>query len=470
MKRFLAIFICLCLCLSGCATQLSPLESPAAPVATRPPQSEGPNGLPVFITDEHIPYMTGSESGCFVPEGLVTRGDACQMLYTLLENPVEGHCSFADLEPGDTYYDAVACLTAWGVISDSADNFNPHGLLSRAQLVTMLTRFYPIPGEDAAPYVGSFLRRRADIPQPEMLPGLPSFSDISSHWAAAAIENAVARGWVEPGGSFGPNVAVTRAEFCKILNRVLGRQGDAGTAILAEDIPFYSDVPSTHEAFADIMEASQSHDYYHNDNGIECWTGYNLSPGCHRKDGHLFYVDENGELLRGTSLGNLTFDDNGRYTCGVPETDALVAQILQSLGTDTMSDYQALRTAYYYCARNKVYIKHTWASYGCPPEDYSLYQHAYRARKFYESGGGTCYDFAAGFGILARALGYNAYIVYAQINEFYAPHGWVVIPEGGVNYIYDPEMEATRPWRHSGYDLFRITNHSIYHYWYTPWW
>ena len=45
-----------------------------------------------------------------------------------------------------------------------------------------------------------------------------------------------------------------------------------------------------------------------------------------------------------------------------------------------------------------------------------------------------------------------------------------MIPEDGINYIYDPEMESTRPWRHADFGLFRITNGSIYNYWYSPWW
>ena len=93
-----------------------------------------------------------------------------------------------------------------------------------------------------------------------------------------------------------------------------------------------------------------------------------------------------------------------------------------------------------------------------------------RALRFFRHGGGTCYGFAAAFGLLARSLGEHAYIVSAQVNQYYAPHGFVVIPENGVDWIYDVEMEATRMERHDDLDLFRIKNYGIYNYWYTPDW
>ncbi len=467
MKRLLAIFIILALCLSGCGPRLQPLGDGTALFEAPPtPDPSARHNLPRLETGEHIPYMAPLSDDTFGPEELVTRGEAAQMLYTLLANPIEGHCSFGDIFPKDDCYEAVAGLAAWGVIADSTGDFNPEALFSRAQLVTMLSAFYPPDGQGKAPYVGSFLRREAEHESASILPGIASFSDTAGHWSAGAVENAVARGWIEPGGEFGPDVAVTRAEFCRILNTVLGRRADVGTVTLSPDIPKFSDVPASHEAYGDIMEACTVHEYIPMD-GFEVWQGFPLTPGFHRVQGQLYFVDSEGQLVRNQSISNWRFDENGRYTTGVAEVDAKLAEVLQSLGADDMADWQALQAAYNYCVQGKVYIKHPWPSYGCEDD---RDEHAYRALRFMETGGGTCYDFAAAFGLLARSLGYHCYIVFAQINQFYAPHGWVVIPEGGVNYIYDPEMEATRPWRHDGFDLYRITNHSIYHYWYSPWW
>ena len=467
MKHRLAIFILLlfCLCLTGCAAQLSWDEEPAALFQPPAEPSGLERGVPQFNREEHLVYMSPLADGSFQPEGLLTRGEAAQMLYLLLNNPLPGRCSFSDISPVDACYEAVAGLTAWGVISDSSGAFRPDDLISRAQLFTMLKAFCPLSEEENLPYVGSFLRRQGQFEAPAMLPGVASYADISGHWAQAAIESAVALGWLDPGGAFGPDVAVTRAEFCRTMNRVLGRCADEGTILVSGDFSLYSDVPADHPAFADIMEASCAHDY-ELQNGTEVWLGHTLEPGFHRLLGRLYYVDENGQLLRNARYRNWDFDANGRYTTGLAEADALLAQVLQELGTDDMSDYEALRAVYSYCVWGHSYIRAPWI--GSYP-DYDRLEHAYRALRFFTNGGGNCYDYASAFGLLARSLGYNAYIVQAQINEFYADHSWVVIPEDGVNFIYDPEMESTRA-RHYGFDLFRIYNHSIYHYWYDPWW
>lgn len=461
MKRLLLPLCLLLFLLGGCArTEILPVDGPAF-------SREIPAPAPRLNTGDHIAYMS-AEDGLFRPEEPMRRGQACRIFFELLETKVEGSCSFSDIGPADDCYEAVACLAALGVVSDSEGPFDPEGLLSHAQLVTMLEAFYPIPAESPGLYVGSFLRRSAQTEPRQLLPDMAPFSDISGHWAEAYIQNAAERGWVRPGGPFLPDVAVTRAEFCQLLNRVLGRQGDPGAALFLGLSDSFSDVPTDHPAYADILEAAQPHEPSFTDSGAEHWLFPDREPGFHRVGGRLFYVQEDGSLLRSDSLGLLDFDEYGRYTSGLAETDEVLARVLVELGTDDMEAEEALLAAYEYCVFDKSYIRHPW-----PGKDYpNFYQleHAYRARRFLDAGGGTCYDFAAAFGLLARSLGFNAYIVHANINKYYAPHGWVVIPEDGTNYIYDPEMEATRLYRHSGTDLFHITNHSIYHYWYSPWW
>lgn len=476
MKRpaLIAIFILLALVLCGCGqTDIVAAEPEATPtlsvkrLAGARESAPEAGSLPRLITEEHILYLDPVLDDCIAPDEPITRGDACRALYKLLENPIEGACSFSDVDESDALYDILSCLTAWGVVSDSTGAFDPRGMLSRAQLMTMLTRFYPSsPDEDAAePYVGSFRRRSAEVERIPSTP-LPEFEDIEGHWAAAAIRNAAQRGWVEAGGKFYPDAAVTRAEFCRIMNRVLDRHGDEAVALLSGDGGLFRDLSGDHADYADILEASCPHEFFYED-GQEYWRCRTLEPGLHRAAGRLYYVQEDGSLLRNGRVEQWDFDENGRYTTGVSELDDVIRGILLELGTDGMSDYNALRAAYLYCTYDHVYIYHNWYSYGF---DGVHDEFAFRALRFFKAGGGYCYDYAAAFGLLARALGFNAYIVKAQVNEYYAPHGFVVIPEDGINYIYDPEMESTRPWRHADFGLFRITNGSIYNYWYSPWW
>jgi hypothetical protein len=55
------------------------------------------------------------------------------------------------------------------------------------------------------------------------------FSDTAGHWAHDYINTAVSEGIIEgyPDGRFRPDKAVTRAEFCAMVNKALGNNGTA---------------------------------------------------------------------------------------------------------------------------------------------------------------------------------------------------------------------------------------------------
>ena len=72
------------------------------------------------------------------------------------------------------------------------------------------------------------------------------FSDTSGHWAENYINTAVSKNIINgyPDGGFKPNKAVTRAEFCSMINKVLGSNGTANisfTDILHGDW-YYNDI------------------------------------------------------------------------------------------------------------------------------------------------------------------------------------------------------------------------------------
>ncbi|MNC57182.1 Cellulosome-anchoring protein precursor [compost metagenome] len=85
------------------------------------------------------------------------------------------------------------------------------------------------------------------------------FTDVAAgHWALSAILQAQGAGILNgyADGTFRPGKAVTRAEAVTAINRALGR----GPLFGAEASP-WSDVPLTHWAFKDILEASTTHAY-----------------------------------------------------------------------------------------------------------------------------------------------------------------------------------------------------------------
>ncbi|MEA4920019.1 MAG: Ig-like domain-containing protein [Clostridiaceae bacterium] len=76
-----------------------------------------------------------------------------------------------------------------------------------------------------------------------------TFSDVSSHWSKDYVYKAVSHGYVDgyDDGTFKPNKAITRAEFCKMLNKALGLSATATTS--------FSDVTSSKWYSSDVQKA-----------------------------------------------------------------------------------------------------------------------------------------------------------------------------------------------------------------------
>ena len=88
-----------------------------------------------------------------------------------------------------------------------------------------------------------------------------------------AVVGSIKYGWITgyPDGTFGPENTVTRGEVTAIVNRMLGRSGDADyIRSHAEVLIHFDDLAQAHWAYYDIMEAVNGHDY-ENANGTECW-------------------------------------------------------------------------------------------------------------------------------------------------------------------------------------------------------
>lgn len=193
------------------------------------------------------------------------------------------------------------------------------------------------------------------------------------------------------------------------------------------------------------------------------------TPGLYLVDGWLYALGDEGKSMReGAGNGIWAFDVNGRYTTGDGVLDTYLADAMHASGADALTGDEALRAAY-------MYIKNNY-HYKVKPEDAHVEENGSvdwineRAKGFLPSAGGTCYGYAASFGLMARCMGYEAHIVAGEINQFNEPHAFVVIPENGTDFIYDVEMEDTRPERHEDMDLYRQENFAIYKYWYEPAW
>ena len=218
-----------------------------------PAPQEGPAGL---NTTDHYAYIAGYEDGTVRPEGNITRAEVATIFFRLMTDEYrEAYWAtsnrFTDVAPGSWYNNAISTTARAGWIGGYPDGtYRPNNFITRAEFAAIASRFL----SDA--YNGGDL-----------------FTDIGGHWAADHINRASRAGWIGgyPDGSFHPDAYITRAEAVTLINRMLDRAPDAGH--LLTDMVRWPDNPETAWYYADIQEATNSHDYIHAGTGsFEVWT------------------------------------------------------------------------------------------------------------------------------------------------------------------------------------------------------
>lgn len=200
------------------------------------------------LKEAHAAYISGYTDNTFRPDGSITRAEAATMFYNLAHGEVitsTGEVStlnssgFTDVKEGEWYYEAVMYLADLDIIEGYPDGaFQPETTITRAEFTTMTMRYAELKPSQAA----------------------AGFPDVSGdHWAwgyiAAAKEADYIQGY--PGGNFGPEEEMTRAQAVTILNRIMGR--DASTADFAGLTMPFNDVSKSHWAYSEIMEAAVAH-------------------------------------------------------------------------------------------------------------------------------------------------------------------------------------------------------------------
>jgi len=391
-----------------------------------PEWEEPPMSLRLAGQTEHPALMTCLYEGSFYPERFVTRGELCRLLAPMLEGLPEGTAAFSDLAPGSMGYGEAAALADAGILPSEDDGlFRPKEAVTRRELTMVLMRL-------GRSLPAGRLSNRADA----------LAADVSSGMTSRA---GMAEDLDEP---------ILREELAVVLVRLAGREPCETGLFLNGHLP--SDVALDDFAWDSIADAVT-------DGVVET-----PEEGVYRADGWLYGAWADGTLIRDMDWGVWTFGLDGAYTTGDAELDGYLRQALIDSGAYDITGTKALMAAYKYIKQIGEYLVRPEDATPLPPGatgwEYD------RALRFFRYGGGTCYGYAAAFGLLARTLGENAYIISGQVNQYYGAHSFVVIPEGGVDWIYDPELEDTRPMRHKDFDLFAIGNFGVYDYWYSPDW
>lgn len=239
----------------------------------------------VLNTDEHKAYISGYENGFFRPNNQITRAEAVQMFYSLLRDKTGEKKSFPDIASG-WYKEAVETVAGLGILGGYEDGtFRPNNKITRAEFVTIAVGF------------------------DTLAPTENNFTDVKdTSWAAPYITTAAAKGWVsgDGDGAFRPNAGITRAEAVTVLNKMLGRKGDAEIQQKTDAKNFY-DVFPEHWAYKQILEASTTHAFYL-DSYTEIWQTYEKDTGDGKTgwitvEGKTYYIDETTrKLVRGEKV------------------------------------------------------------------------------------------------------------------------------------------------------------------------
>ena len=366
------------------------------------------------LASHHRSYLSINSDGYFRPDGKLSRARAVKLLYDSLDTKVEGSAEFADVDPSADYYKAAATLKDLGVISES--RLHPDDPISRAELFEMLAHFFPKAGESYA------------------------FSEIAETDARyPAFCLAMERGWISD-LSVSPDADLTRAEAAHIFNCLRGRSSMA--AVDYAKVGTILDVSFDDPYFGDIAEAAISHDAETTDGG-ELWTASEALP---LLDAGPFFIgtamhciDGRGSAVVNGSYGNFDFGPDGVITTGMPELDELVQNTLVELGLDpsSMEGETMLHTIFNYVTYHNSYLRDGNHIYEVGETGWEN-DEAYTMLSTHK---GNCYNYAAEFYVLARAIGYDAVIYSGTIDPTQRPHGWVEIEFDGEPYIFDTEIE-----------------------------
>ena len=154
------------------------------------------------------------------------------------------------------------------------------------------------------------------------------------------------------------------------------------------------------------------------------------------------------------------------------ELDSQIASIISSVTKSSMSNYEKLQAIYNYVKNKLSYemmvldLNELWKM----QDKYSYYDYdgmdVMRAKYSLSTGKGVCDNYAALFMILARRIGFDAYVAGGSVNKVgggTTGHAWVMIKAGGTYYIFDPQIEDSKK---TSYDYFGKTDSElpIYHY------
>lgn len=177
-----------------------------------------PSDFSDFPTDWSAPAMThavqngllNGSDGKILPKGLLTRAQMATMVNRAFASSAKASLtSFTDMVPGVWHYDEMAKSVQMGVFQGADGKLSPNDPITREQAFAVLARAFGLADGKAS--------------------SLDKFSDGAqvSSWAKGAVAALVEQGYVSGAdGALNPQSYITRAEFAQVMDALVAAYGD----------------------------------------------------------------------------------------------------------------------------------------------------------------------------------------------------------------------------------------------------
>lgn len=177
-----------------------------------------PSDFSDFPTDWSAPAMThavqngllNGSDGKILPKGLLTRAQMATMVNRAFASSAKASLtSFTDMVPGVWHYDEMAKSVQMGAFQGADGKLNPNDPITREQAFAVLARAFGLADGKAS--------------------SLDKFSDGAqvSSWAKGAVAALVEQGYVTgANGALNPQSYITRAEFAQVMDALVAAYAD----------------------------------------------------------------------------------------------------------------------------------------------------------------------------------------------------------------------------------------------------
>lgn len=177
-----------------------------------------PSDFSDFPTDWSAPAMThavqngllNGSDGKILPKGLLTRAQMATMVNRAFASSAKASLtSFTDMVPGVWHYDEMAKSVQMGAFQGADGKLSPNDPITREQAFAVLARAFGLADGKAS--------------------SLDKFSDGAqiSSWAKGAVAALVEQGYVSGAdGALNPQSYITRAEFAQVMDALVAAYAD----------------------------------------------------------------------------------------------------------------------------------------------------------------------------------------------------------------------------------------------------